>query len=212
MEGKKNVLLHLYGEPDAEGELRSLLNDEELQQEHHALSEVKFRLDHLGRTKPDANSIDQVVAHAANAAASTKVGDRRGDRAPLWRIRPIRRVLIPALSVAAAIVIAVGFGYFSPKTDHSVVSETQIAADEMTAEAESLLGTRPVVPSHRVVSTGRSTDPLLAWEYAESLRELSRRIETMRPVGDLDWGARSIPLETLLGSKYPGLVKASAQR
>ena len=85
MEGKKNILLHLYGEKDAGEDLRSLLKDEELYREHQALSEVKFRLDHLGRSKPDTTSIDRVVAHAAKASASTTIGDRRGDRPPLWR-------------------------------------------------------------------------------------------------------------------------------
>ncbi|GMQ80730.1 MAG: hypothetical protein BMS9Abin05_0158 [Rhodothermia bacterium] len=212
MEEKKSILLHLYGEKDAEGDLRSLLKDEELQSEHQALSEVKFHLDHLGRSKPDATSIDRVVAHAARASASTEIGDRRGDRPPLWRTRPIRKVLIPAMSLAAVIVIAVWFGYFSSTTDEALPASAQIAADEMTAEAESLLRARPVVSGHAVVSTGRATDPLLVWNYAESLRELSRRIETMRPADDLDWGARSIPLETLPGGTQPGIHQASSRR
>ena len=116
------------------------------------------------------------------------------------------------MSLAAVIVIAVGFGYFSSTTNNAVPTKARIAADEMTAEAESLLGTQPVVPGLTVVSTGRTTDPLLAWDYAESLRILSRRIETMRPVDDLDWGARSIPLETLPGGKQPGIRQTSSQR
>lgn len=212
MEEKRNILLHLYGEADSASDLRSLLKDKELQREHQALSEVKFRLDHLDRSRPDSNTLDRIMAHAGKAAASTAVGDRRGDRPPLWRTRPIRRVLIPAMSIAAAIVIAVGFGYFSSPTTSVNPTNEQITAENRATEVESLLRARPVAPDHTIQSAAGTIDPLLVWDYAQSLRELSRRIETMRPLDDLDWGARSIPLETLPGGTIPGILQASSQR
>ena len=207
MDKKKNILLHLYGDPDAEGDLRSLLGDNDLQREHQALSEAKFRMDHLGRSRPDPNTIDQIVAKAAEAASSPTVGARRGDRPARWRSRPLRRVLIPAVSLAAAIVLAVGSGLFIFSSDDNAQLKSERMADNRAAEAESLLRAAPIAPDLAVPASTREIDPLLVWDDADRLRELYRRIEIMRPTNDLDWGARSIPLETL-----PGSIQTRAQR
>ncbi len=216
MEKKKNILLHLYGDPDAEGDLRSLLGDDDLQREHQALSEAKFRMDHLSRSRPDPNTIDRIVAQAAEAASSPAVGIRRGDRPALWRSRPLRRVLIPAVSLAAAIVLAVGSGMFNFSSDDNALLNSESMADHRAAEAESLLRTTPIAPPNLATrSSTRDIDPLLVWDDSNRLRELYRRIETMRPTDDLDWGARSIPLETLPGSIQTGrqrLLQAAVQR
>ncbi len=207
MDKKKNILLHLYGDPDAEGELRSLLGDADLQREHQALSEAKFRMDHLSRSRPDPITIDQIVARAAEAACSPTVGARRGDRPARWRSRPLRRVLIPAVSLAAAIVFAVGSGLFTSSSDENAQLKSESMADNRAAEAESLLRATPIAPDLVIPASTRDIDPLLVWEDDDGLRELYRRIENMRPTDDLDWGARSIPLETL-----PEYIQTREQR
>jgi len=215
MEKKKNILLHLYGDPDAQGDLRSLLNEDDLQREHRALSEAKFRMDHLSRSRPDPKTINQIVARAAEAASSPSVGARRGDRPALWRSRPLRRVLIPAVSLAAAIVIAVGTGLFSFSSDDRASLSSETVADNSKVEAESLLRATPIAPNLLAPASTSDIDPLLAWDDSDRLRELYRRIEIMRPTNDLDWGERSIPLETLPESIRSGprrLRQAAVQK
>ena len=91
-------------------------------------------------------------------------------------------------------------------------AETALAEDRLSAQAESLLRAKPVVPDQVGRSRQQTSDPLLAWDDAETLRELSRRIEAMRPMNDLDWGARSVPLESLPGGRQSVLQQATSQR
>jgi len=199
---QKDLLLHLYGEKKDAAELRRLLEDEQLREEHAVLSEVKFRLDHRTRVRPDPDRIDQIVAEAGRAF---RTGGKRVDRPPLLRIRPLKRLLLPALSVAAAAVVTVGIGFLArggfdtedsgPGLAHSGVS---------TAPPESLLRATPVPPGLVQSGTGLRDDAVLAWDGDEQLRDIYRRIRRMRPSTDLDWG-EPVPLESLNGlPRRPG--------
>ncbi len=204
MKEKKNILLHLYGDPDAEGDLRSLLKDPHLQEEHRALSEAKFRLDHMKRSQPDASSLDRIMAEASVAAASPVVGHRRGDRSAMRRFRPLRRLLIPAVSMAAVVVISIGLGLFSFSEEDARPNDSEFAAQDQSVEAESLLKATPINPRTLAPTPVGTSDPLLTWDDNNTIRNLYRRIETIRPTDLLDWGERSVPLESIPGSVQPG--------
>jgi len=212
MKDKKNILLHLYGDPEAEGDLRSLLKDPNLQEEHKALSEAKFRMDHLVRSRPDPAVIDRILAEASQGDAVRSVGKRRGDRAPAWRFRPLRRVLVPAVSIAAVLVVSVGLGWFHLASDSTEANRATLADRDQSVLAESLLKATPVNPEMLAPAATQVADPLLAWDDAETIRNMYRRIETIRPSDPLDWGARSIPLETIPGSVRSSVLQAGAQR
>ncbi len=215
MEDKKNILLHLYGETETDSDLRELLRDEELRKEHQALSEAKFRLDHAGRERPDPATIERIIARAA-AEHPSAIGKRpRADRPPLWRSRPLRRVLIPSVSIAAALVLAVGLGIFTPGSQDSNTPVAGVNGIDRSTLPESLLRPTPVDPN-TVMQVGRYVnDPRLAWDDAEKLREYYRRIEKMRPANPLDWGESSVPLEMMPGANQPGKIgvrRAATQR
>lgn len=214
MKERKNILLHLYGDPEAEGDLRSLLRDEELRAEHEALSEAKFSLDHARRQKPDPAAIDRVLAEAAATAATGKPGFRT-DRPPVWRNRSLRRVLIPAISMAAAIVFAVGYGLFSVSPLSESGADTLVSEmDERLSPPESLLRPTPLPPATNIQYASTSADPELAWDTAPEMRHLYRTIESIGPESELAWNDRSVPLDRLPDST-PGderLRRASSRQ
>jgi hypothetical protein len=198
MADKKDILLHLYGETDSPAELRSLLEDDTLRKEHAALSEVKFRLDHRPTLKPDSAAVDKIVSEAGKLYGVPERG-RRIDRQPVFRARPLRRLLVPALSVAAAVVVTVGIGLFASDSFESEPSRPDFANSAIeNAPPESLLRATPI-PENLVGQSERFTsDPMLAWDEDDRLHDVYRRIQTMRPANDLDWG-EPIPLESLSG-------------
>jgi len=202
--GKKDILLHLYGEATDARDLRSLLKDEGLKAEYAELSEAKFRLDHLKKQRPDQKVIDQVLATAANESGLPTASSRR-DRPAISRNAQLKKVLIPALSLAAAIVFGIGIGWFSASPSNVMPENASVADNQADA-----LRLNDVVPAEslyeRVPSrAGRFTqtsarDPKLAWDDANTLQILHGRIETMRPDDPLDWGERAVPLESLPGA------------
>jgi hypothetical protein len=214
MNQKKNILLHLYEDPDAEGDLRSLLRDADLREEHKALSEAKFRLDHMRSSRPDRAVIERIMAEAAPAAPASAPGRRRGDRPALRKFQPLRRVLIPAVTIAAAVVVAVGLGWFNLLTEKRSMQSNELVAREDVVPPESLLRATPVNPDLTAPRPVSTTDPLLAWDEAETIRNMYRRMENMRPQSPLDWGERSVPLESLPGATPAGspLHQAGVQR
>jgi hypothetical protein len=178
------------------------------------LIEAKFRLDHMHRSRPDRALVDRIMAEAAPAAAAIAAGHRRGDRPALRRFRPLRRVLIPAVSIAAAVVVAVGLGWFNILTEKQTPESTEVALREDAVPPESLLRATPVNPDLMVPRPASTADPLLAWDEAETIRDMYRRMESMRPNSPLDWGEQSVPLESIPGSAAPGsaLHPAGVQR
>ncbi|TDI74911.1 MAG: hypothetical protein E2O84_05080 [Bacteroidetes bacterium] len=214
MKDKKDILLHVYGDPEAEGNLRDLLKDPELRREYEALSEARFRMDQLPRQKPDVAILAAVMAEARNAAGTSLQGPRV-DRPPVWRSRSLRRVLIPALSLAAAVVIAVGYGLFSASNfNPEQMTPGIVRADDLIIPAESLLRPTPLPPGLARQVVQNDYDPVLAWDDAMKVRELYRRIESLRPDDELSWDDRSIPLDAIPRSISPNqnLQRASAPR
>lgn len=194
--GKKDILLHLYGEASEASALHSLLRDEELRQEHAALSEAKFRLDHLKRERPDAAVIDRILAEAA-AGQGLPSSTNRKDRPAVARSTRLRKVMLPVLTLAAAIIFGVAVGWFGSQSATVTPEEPAVAtAPDDIVPPESLYRFVPPQP----VTPASTQDPRLAWDDSAPLMDMHRRIESMRPEGMLDWGEQAVPLESLPGS------------
>lgn len=196
--GKKDILLHLYGEATDAEELRSLLRDDELRQEHADLSEAKFRLDHLKRERPDPAVIDRILAAAATGEG-LPTATNRVDRPAVPYATRLRKVLIPALSVAAAILFGVAIGWFGATSGTNTPENAPALANspDDLVPPESLYR---FVPRQQNLTPASQTDPRLAWDDASPLLDMHRRIQTMRPEGLLDWGEEAVPLESLQGA------------
>ena len=196
--GKKDILLHLYDEATDAEELRSLLRDEDLRREHAELSEAKFRLDHLQKERPEQAVIDRILAAAATGEG-LPAANHRPDRPALPGTVRLRKVLIPALSIAAAILFGVAIGWFGASSGTSTPEDSPVLASspDDLVPPESLY--RFVPPQQRVTPASQS-DPRLAWDDASPILDMHRRIQTMRPDGRLDWGEEAVPLESLPGS------------
>jgi len=189
---KKDILLHLYGEGSEAEDLHSLLRDDALRQEHAEFSETKFRLDHLNRERPDPAVIDRIVAAAATGEGLPGP-QQRVDRPAVSRRIHLRKVLIPALSIAAAILFGVAVGWYGA---NSGVNDP--ALTPQVAEAESDLV--PPESLYRYVPPQQASpagDVRLVWDDASPILDMHRRIESMRPSSPLDWGEQAVPLESL---------------
>lgn len=207
--GTKDILLHLYDEATGAEDLRSLLRDEELRQEYAALSEAKFRLDHLKKERPDPFVLDAILAAAATGEGLPTSGQRM-DRAALPGNRRLRKVVIPALSIAAVILFGVAVGQFSANSGTSKPQDTAAMAvgpDDLVPP-ESLY--RFVPPQQRPTPASKS-DPRLAWDDAAPILGMHRRIQTLRPDSRLDWGEEAVPLESLPGNG-PGRLQMTGTR
>ncbi len=202
--GKKDILLHLYGDSTDASDLRTLLKDEELKTEYATLSEAKFKLDHMNKQRPNQAVIDRILAAAATEAGLPDATSRR-DRPAIGRNTQLKRVLIPALTIAAAIVFGIGIGWFSASPE-SVSPENPAVAEISPNDPVPPESLFRFVPSRQNGLTQASTaDPRLAWDEAATIQDLHRRIEDMRPTDRLDWGERAVPLESVPGSNGNGL-------
>lgn len=206
---KKNILLHLYGEAPEGSKLQTLLKDDELRGEYRVLSEAKFRMDHKKRERPDREVIDRVLAAAATGepfAAKTL----RPDRGAIFRNTRLRKLLIPAMTIAAVVVLGIGIGWFGDSSDQVVPATARTFVDDSLVPPESLFR---YVPSRQgLVTQVGVVDPRLAWDDGLAMPDLYRRMEMLRPISDLDWGESSIPLEMLPASSQKGLMTTSANR
>lgn len=207
--GKKDILLHLYEEASEAEELRSLLRDDELRHEYSELSEVKFRLDHLKPERPDQASIDRILAAAVSGEGLPESGQRK-DRpavAPLYRLR---KVFLPALSIAAAVIFGVAIGWFSISSTSGTIEQPAMAdrASDLVP-AESLY--RFIPPSQRVTPASAAASRL-AWDDSSPILDMHRRIENMSPDNPLDWGEQAVPLESLSGSRGRGLQMVGSNK
>jgi hypothetical protein len=214
MENRKHeILLHLYGEAPEDSDLRELLRDEELRSEYQALSEVKFRLDHMRPVRPDPAVLDAVMSRAAGAP---EAGTRRwGDRPPAPRGTSLRRLLVPALSIAAALVVAFGLGWWANDPVGVTPPAAEASRSDMPVPPESLHRyVPPVRGSVPGIRQAAAKDPRLAWDEPELLDMWSHRIESLEAASDPDgWGAPAVPLEMLPGeSTTSGIVPAGARR
>ena len=204
---KRDILLHLYGEAPEGSDLRTLLKDEELQSEHAALSEAKFRLDLRNKEKPDQAVLDRILAAAAgDSDVVTPAG--RVDRPPVARIHRLKKVLIPAFSIAAAVVFGIAIGWFGGNSSSVTPAGTPALADDTVVPPESLY--RYVPPRQNAIQQTGAKDPRLAWDDASSLPSLRQRINTLNPSSNTDWGSSALPLEVLPGSQNRGFQTAGS--
>lgn len=207
--GKKDILLHLYGEASEAEELRSLLRDDELRREYSELSEVKFRLDHIKPERPDQAAIDQILAAAVSGEGLPDSGQRKDRPAVAPRYR-LRKVLLPALSIAAAVMFGIAIGWFGTSSSSGTVDQPALVerASDLVPP-ESLY--RFVPPSQRLTPAS-SAASRLAWDDSSPILEMHRRIEDMSPDNPLDWGEQAVPLESLPGSRGRGLQMTGSNK
>ena len=201
---KKDILLHLYGESPEGKDLRSLLQDESLREEHAELSEAKFRLDHRPKLRPDAAVMDAILQAAAQPdteASSQKAPLLRKPDRPAFSRSKLRKVLIPALSMAAVVVVAIGFGMWGQPNTSLPTGSASLRSDDVVPP-ESLF--RYVPPKQQVQLAG-SRDARLSWDDGSSLTNLHNRIQRLNEGGPSDWGTGALPLEVLPGSSNPSI-------
>ncbi len=192
MDRRLQLIAHLY-EEEIEGlePLDRLLEDPDLRQEYTLLRESRFALDHRARVRPDPASIDAIVAAARPAKADS----------PLRLVR-MRRVLVPAMAAAAALL----FVFVRLPADDSDVLQNAAPREEV-ASAESLLRTlppaapEPAPPALADVADAgleaEAVGALPSWDSGRDLRRLSRRIATLKAAGVEDWDEEAVPLEML---------------
>ena len=193
---KRDILLHLYGEGEPDQDLRTLLSKPALKSEYSALSETKFRLDIKKKERPDRAVIDRILAASRNEA--THNGKKaRLDRGPVFRRVQLRKMLLPALSMAAVVVVSVGIGWiaFSNSTPEPILSSMY---ENEIVPPESLYR---FVPSGKAgISTASSQSETLSWDDGSSIPNLHNRISSLKPTSPLDWGDSALPLEMLPSS------------
>lgn len=193
---KRDILLHLYGEGEPDQDLRTLLSKSELKSEYSALSETKFRLDIKKKERPDSAVIDRILAASRNEATYNST-IKRLDRGPVARREQFRKMFLPALSMAAVVVVSVGIGWIafsnsSPDPALSSIYENEIVPPESLYR---------FVPSGKAgISTASSPSGTLSWDDGSSIPNLHNRISTLKPASPLDWGASALPLEMLPNS------------
>lgn len=193
---KRDILLHLYGEGEAEQDLRALLSNPDHKAEYSALSETKFRLDIKKKERPDRAVIDAILA--ASRSEHTQTGRRlRVDRGPVSRREQFKKMLIPALSLAAVLVVSVGIGWMA-FTNTSTESALSSIHENEIVPPESLYR---FVPSGKAgVNTVSNQSSTLSWDDGNSIPNLHNRIVTLRPSSPLDWDDSALPLESLQAS------------
>lgn len=202
---KKDILLHLYGEAPEASDLHGLLKDPELRSEHAALSEAKFRLDHRSSKRPDASVIDGIFAAAPVSA--TEPGRRAGDRPARSRPAQLRKVLLPVLSIAAAVLFGVAVGWFAaPSTPGNSPAFSDAGSTPDLVPPETLY--RFVPP----VTNGIRPTGTLSWDDSDELRQVYRRIESMQPKSSLSWDEPPVPLESLPIGRSGAILPAGSNR
>lgn len=206
---KRDILLHLYGESESESDLRTLLRNPDWKEEYTALSEAKFRLDLKKRERPDAAVMNTIMA-AARTGIEQPGLYTRVDRGPLARGSRLRKVLVPALSFAAVILISVGVGLFSFdwSSDQSIPL-TESAVNDLVPP-ESLY--RFVPPHRNAVAPATSQDSELEWDDRATLTSVNERLNSIKPSDLLDWGESAVPLESLPNSNRPGFQTVGSIR
>jgi len=193
---KRNILLHLYGEGETDQDLRTLLSNSELKAEHSALSETKFRLDIKKKERPDQAVIDRILA-ASRTENTQNLRKARLDRGPISRREQFKKMLIPALSLAAVLTVSVGIGWVS-FSDSKSESEVASFYENEIVPPESLY--RHVPSGKPGINTASNQTGVLMWDDGNSIPNLHNRISSLRPSSPLDWGESAIPLEMLPAS------------
>lgn len=118
-------------------------------------------------------------------ATAAEPGQARPDRPAVHPFLRPRRLLFSGLAVAAAIVLAVALGWFS-------------TPDPVT------------VPATSAPALAAETD--LSWDDAEHIRQVYRRMDSMRPHSPLSWDEPPVPLESLPSGRPGNFVPVGANR
>jgi hypothetical protein len=126
---------------------------------------------------------DAQVLDRIMAAASATPPAERVDRPAIRRFMKPRRLLFSGLAVAAALVLAVALGWFTSNDLQTVPATTPPA---VAAETE------------------------LSWDDASHIRQVYRRMESMRPHSPLSWDEPPVPLESLPSGRPGNLVPVGA--
>ncbi len=197
MDKRLQMIAHLYGEAEDRTAFRSLLEDEEVCEEHRVLSEIKFQLDHRRPARPDPVIIDRLMdaVHRGDAVAAR----------PVRRDRPAMR-LVSRRSwqwlAAAAVVALVGVGVMqlSVVSDQPEATVAERAAPR--AGVPVLPDSVPAFPETLRAADAGADNP--SWDNTDDLRQLYRRIERLREGNrNLEWGEPAVPLEMLPGAQLP---------
>jgi hypothetical protein len=112
--------------------------------------------------------------------------------------------------VAAVVIAAIGFGWFGGMSEEPKAVSDDALVQTSPVEPSARMGAAAPSAERHSPQTVSASDPLLAWDDADAIRNLYRRMESMQPTGLLDWGERSIPLETLPGAAPGGLQPPGA--
>ncbi|MEQ9105552.1 MAG: hypothetical protein RIE53_12750 [Rhodothermales bacterium] len=126
---------------------------------------------------------DAEVLDRIMAAATAPPSAQRTDRPAVHRFMRPRRLLFSGLAVAAALVLAVALGWFS------------------TPDPETVPGTTP---------PALAADTELSWDDATHIRQVYRRMDSMRPQSPLSWDEPPVPLESLPSGRPGNLVPVGA--
>lgn len=218
MDKEQQIIRALYGElPDHQDFRRLIEEDEEFRREYHALSEVKFFLDHRRRERPDDRTIEAVMRMAQIATTQGHTG-YRDDRAPAPRSKALRYRLA---GVFATLLLIIGLGVWqlSPlpvmQTEEEAPQITQ-ATEQPSRAARTLADRQPQAPVGPSLSAetlisdsgryGHASDVrleggALAWDEGETVRALHGRVRMLMERSDaLDWGEPMFPSESMFES------------
>ncbi|QXD16528.1 hypothetical protein GQ464_006155 [Rhodocaloribacter litoris] len=236
MDERLHIVRHLYGEVEDAEELRRLLEDATLRAEYEALREVKSRLDRWPPARPDAAVLERVVAAAAHPERRAAPGGPRPDRGP--RRAPRRAGRWIGAAATLAVLLGVGLAYLvapvhgptdpkpaPPAGEANAAARTPtagvpLAADRTTrvppvpesvAVGEAGAPVAAAQPAGTLAAAAQVAGPALAWDEADDVRRLHRRIASLRARNaDLQWGEPAVPLEMLSGfaGTTPGLRQA----
>jgi hypothetical protein len=235
MERRLDILRELYGEGDDGPALReSLRHDDELRQEAQALSQVKFRLDHRRRQRPDAAVVDRVVAAARDA--SPLHATRRRDRGAVPH-RRWRMAAFGSVGALTTVLLAVSISFWQwpssePTSTPSVATDsvpgsfqrdlpTPLLAEEPAAAEPAPRATsrpappattmrgRPMTAQVAVVADSADEGDWPAWDDADDMLRLHRRIELLQAgsAGTV-WDESPIPQDLL----YPPSGRSRMQQ
>lgn len=225
MDPQLRHIAHLYGEAEGAGPRP---DDSDGWAEYQDLSQVKFHLDHARRSRPDARTIDGILAAAAAPGAMPRRLGRRDRPA-----RPRRRALWVGLAAGTlAVVLAVGLGQglrplppaaAPPPMAERAASELQAPALLPGSDLQTTPAPGPMAPAARKMATATpqpTPEALaaesLAWDASGDVLEIQRRLELLQAGLDANWETPAVPLDAAPGTRpaagRTGLLQAGTQR
>lgn len=222
MDRRLQLIAHLYDE-DLEGlePLGSLLQDPDLRREYEALGETRFRVEQgTRRRRPDPVVLDRVVERALRGIPGAAPRDR-----PAARILPLRRAWLPAVAVAASLLLVLvvrpwrqadsalpATETLSDAASEKVAPELSTSPKDVAGSSEALLMDLPPAPPTTLASAEAEPQDGPEWDTGDEVRLLSRRIATLRDIPLDAWDGPAVPLEALPSGRDALLSPAGATR